>query len=83
VPNASSGFRVEPLLDDATLANLDDDSFYLYQILMAQPDNEALVFNFNNNMFGYDGSIQVFVTDVIKLMKEAWLNFSIVLIFCM
>jgi hypothetical protein len=60
-----------------------DDGFYLYQMLMAQPDNEALVFNFDNLMFGYDGSVQVFVADVIELMKGAWLNVSIVQILCM
>jgi hypothetical protein len=38
---------------------------------MAQPDNEALVFIFNDEMFGYDGSVHVFVTDVIELMKGA------------
>jgi hypothetical protein len=54
----SSSFQVELLLDDATLANLDNDGFYLYPILMAQPDNEALVFNFNNHIFRYDGSVQ-------------------------
>jgi hypothetical protein len=83
VPSASSGFRVKLLLDDAILASLDGDSFYLHQILIVQPDNEALVFNFNNNLFGYDGYVQVFVTDVIELMKGAWINISIVQIFCM
>jgi hypothetical protein len=71
VASASWGFQVELLLDDATLASLDDDDFNLYQILMAQPDNEALVFIFNDEMFGYDGFVQVFVTDVIELMKGA------------
>jgi hypothetical protein len=60
VASASSEFWVEPLLDDTTLANLNNDGFYLYQILMTQPDNEALVFNFNNDMFRYDGYVQVF-----------------------
>jgi hypothetical protein len=83
VASASLDFRVEPLYDDYTLASLDDDGFYLYQILMAQPDNETLVFNFNDEMFGFDGFVQVFVTNVIKLMKKAWLNVSIVQIFCM
>jgi hypothetical protein len=83
VASASLDFRVEPLHDDYTLASLDDDGFYLYQILMAQPDNETLVFNFNDEMFGFDGFVQVFVTNVIKLMKKAWLNVSIVQIFCM
>jgi hypothetical protein len=83
VPSASLGFRVESLLDDATLVSLGDDDFFLYQMLMAQLDNEALVFNFSNKMFGYDGSVQVFVTNFIKLMKRAWLNVLIIQIFCM
>jgi hypothetical protein len=78
VASVFSGFWVELLLDDATLARLDEDDFYLYQILMAQPDNKALVFNFNDDMFGYDEFVQVFVTNVIELIKGAWLNILIV-----
>jgi hypothetical protein len=83
VLSASSWFRVGPLLDDATLVSLDDNSFYLYQMLMTQPDNKSFVFNFDNKMFRYNGSVQVFVTDVIDLMKGASLNISIVQILYM
>jgi hypothetical protein len=78
VTGASSSFRVELFLDDVTLASLDDVGFYLYQILMAQPNNESLVFNFNDEMFRFDGFIQVFVIDVIELMNRASLNVSII-----
>jgi hypothetical protein len=78
VTSVSLSFRVESLLDNVTLTSLDDDGFYLYQILMARPDHETLVFNFNDEMFEYDGSVRVFLTDGIELMKGAWLNVSIV-----
>jgi hypothetical protein len=45
-------------------------------------DNESLKFNFNDGMFGFDGTVHVYVTDVIGLMKEAWLNVLIIHIFC-
>jgi hypothetical protein len=37
-------------------------------------ENESLKFNFNDEIFGFDGIVYVYVTDVIELMKRAWLN---------
>jgi hypothetical protein len=41
-------------------------------------ENESLKSNFNDEIFGFDGTVYVYVTDVIELMKRAWLNISII-----
>jgi hypothetical protein len=60
------------------LRGLDDDAPYLHQILTAQALDTALKFDITKDIFGYVGEASVFVNDIIDLLRNDWLDVSIV-----
>jgi hypothetical protein len=83
VPSASSGVHAESILDEVTLRGLDDDARYLHQILMAQTLDTVLKFDMEEAIFGFVGETSVSVNDIIDLLRNDWLDVSIVQIFYM
>jgi hypothetical protein len=81
-PSASSTINRPQLLDDAVMNNLNSDSSYLYQMSMSQPENEPIEIDVPTEVFGYQGTIQLFIEDVVELFKEELLNVSILQFFC-
>jgi hypothetical protein len=65
------------------LRGLDDDARYLHQILTAQALDMALKFDITKDIFGYVGEAFVIVNDIIDLLRNNWLDVSIVQIFYM
>ena len=82
--SAATVVERDPILDEATLANLNKKSKWLYTILMSQPPD---IFNFDipfgKETFGLDGTICLLISDIVDLFKNDWLNVSILQIFCM
>jgi hypothetical protein len=74
VPSTSSGVYVEPLLDETTLQGLDYDACYFYQILTMQPFDKTLKFKNDEDMFSFVGDVDVFVTNIIELLRNEWLT---------
>jgi hypothetical protein len=75
--------RREPFLDDDTLQCLSIRSLFLYKVIMMQSVSMTYFSIAFSELFGYDGDAYVYVTDIIKLFKDEWLNVSILHIFCM
>jgi hypothetical protein len=83
VPSDSFGVRAELIIDKATLRGLDDDARYLHQILTAQALDTALKLDITKDIFDFVGEASVYVNDIIDLLRNDWLDVSIVQIFCM
>jgi hypothetical protein len=60
------------------LRGLDEDARYLHQILTAQALDTALKFDMEEAIFGFVGEASVFVNDIIDLLRNDWLDVSIV-----
>ena len=75
--------RREALLDDDTLQRLSRRSLFLYKVIMMQSVSTTYFPIAFSELFFYDGDAYVYVTDIIELFKDEWLNISILQIFCM
>jgi hypothetical protein len=75
--------RRESLLDDDTLQRLSRCSLFLYNVIMMQSVSTAYFPITFSELFCYDGDAYVYMTDIIELFKDEWLNVSILQIFCM
>jgi hypothetical protein len=58
--------------------NLDSDLNYLYQMLINQLENETIEIDFRAEVFGYKGTMNLCVENVVELFKNEMLNFSII-----
>jgi hypothetical protein len=83
VSSASSAVDRAPLLDDVVVYNLDEDSKYLYDMIMNQPENDTIPIKFGADAFGYPEKVILVAEDVIELFKNEMLNVSILQIFCL
>jgi hypothetical protein len=63
--------------------NLDSYSNYLHQMLMNQSENKAIEIDFPAKVFGYEGTMNLRVEDVMELFKNEVLNVSIIQFFYM
>jgi hypothetical protein len=75
--------RRELLLDDDTLQCLSRHSLFLYKVIMMQSVSTTYFSIAFSELFSYDGDAYVYVTDIIELFNDEWLNVSILQIFCM
>jgi hypothetical protein len=66
----------ESLLDDDTL-RLSRRSLFMYKVIMMQSVNTTYFPIAFSELFGYDGDAYVYVTDIIELFKDEWLNVSV------
>jgi hypothetical protein len=72
-----------PLLDDVVVYNLDEDSKYMYNMIMNQPENDTILTEFGADAFEYPGKVILVADDVMELFKNEMLNVSILQIFCL
>jgi hypothetical protein len=63
--------------------NLDEDSKYLYDMIMNQPEDDTIPIEFDADALGYAGKMILVAEDVMELFKNEMLNVSILQIFCL
>jgi hypothetical protein len=73
----------ELFLSDDTLQRVSRCSLFLYKVIMMQSVSTTYFPIAFSELFCYDGDAYVYVTDIIELFKDEWLNVSILQIFCM
>jgi hypothetical protein len=83
VSSAASVVDRAPLLDDVVVYNLDEDSKYLYNMIMNQPEDDTILIEFDADALGYAGKVILAAKDVMELFKNEMLNVPILHILCL
>jgi hypothetical protein len=59
VPTTASAVDRAPLLDDVVVYNLNENSKFLYDMIMNQPENDTILIEFGADAFGYPGKSDI------------------------